>query len=81
MVQVQNRAGPHKNKWDVSGTVVEVLGYDSYNVRLDGSGRVTKRNRRYLRPILPYTRVLAKGLGASENKDTASTVMEGGVPH
>ena len=48
-VQVQNQAGPHKNKWDVSGTVVEAVGHDSYMVKLDGSGRVTKRNRRYLR--------------------------------
>ena len=80
VVQVQNQAGPHKNKWDVSGTVVEVLGYDSYNVRLDGSGRVTKRNRRFLRPILPYTTVLAKGLDHGAAKDNDSTVLQGRVP-
>ena len=28
-----------------------------------------------------YTRVLAEGPGASETKDTSSTVMDGGVPH
>lgn len=53
-VQVQNQAGPHKDKWDVSGTVTEVLPYDAYMIKMDGSGRVSKRNRRYLRPIVPY---------------------------
>ena len=52
--------GPHKNKWDVSGTVVESLGFDSYHVKMDGSGQVTKRNRRFLRPILPYSGVMAR---------------------
>ena len=59
IVQVQNQTGQSKNKWDYSGTVVEVLGHDTYHVKMDGSGRVTKRNRRFLRQILPYTRVLA----------------------
>ena len=40
-VQVQNQRGPHSNKWDLSGTVVEVAGHDSYVVKMDGSGRVT----------------------------------------
>ena len=59
VVQVQNQAGPHRNKWDHSGTVVEALGHDAYHVKMDGSGRVTKRNRRFLREIVPYTRVIA----------------------
>ena len=37
-VQIQNQSGPHENKWDVSGTVVEVLAHDTYLVRVDGSG-------------------------------------------
>ena len=38
--------------------VVEVLPYDAYTIRVDGSGRVTKRNRKFLRPIVPYSSVL-----------------------
>ena len=49
VVQVQNQAGPHANKWDLSGVVVELLGHDSYTVRMDGTGRLSKRNRRFLK--------------------------------
>ena len=38
-------------RWDRSGVVVEVGEYDSYSVRLDGSGRLSKRNRTHLRPV------------------------------
>ena len=36
VVQVQNQTGNHAKKWDLSGTVVEVQGYDSYLVKMDG---------------------------------------------
>ena len=53
-IQIQN--GPHPNKWDRSGVVLEPLGYDQYSVKVDGTGRVTKRNRRFLRHYtLPAT--------------------------
>lgn len=64
-VQVQNQAGPHKNKWDLSGTVVEVLRFDAYIVKMDGSGRLTKRNWMFLRPILPYKDVLGRGVAVT----------------
>ena len=54
VVQVQNQRGNHANKWDLSGTVVQVLDFDAYLIKMDGSGRITKRNRQFLRPILPY---------------------------
>ena len=65
-VQVQNQTGPHARKWDLSGVVLESLGHDSYLVKMDGSGRITKRNRKFLRAIRPYKdilRDLGKGLG------------------
>ena len=46
---MQNQNGPHPNKWDRSGIVLESLGYDQYTIKVDGSGRLTKRNRRFLR--------------------------------
>ena len=58
VVQVQNQTGNHKNKWDLSGQVVEQLGFDSYLVRMDGSGRVSKRNRQFLKPIKTYGELL-----------------------
>ena len=44
-VQIQNQTGPNANKWDLSGIVVEDQGFQSYLVRMDGTGRITKRNR------------------------------------
>ena len=44
VVQVQNQAGNHPNKWDKSGSVIEILPHDAYLIRIDGSGRVTKHN-------------------------------------
>ena len=40
--------------------VVESLGFDSYTVRRDGSGRVSKRNRRYRRRIKAYKDVVCR---------------------
>ena len=37
--------------WDRSGTIVEGLRYRQYNIRLDGSGRLSRRNRKHLKPI------------------------------
>ena len=50
-VQVQNQTGPRGKKWDRSGTIVEVKGNRQYVVRLDGSGRLSLRNRRFLKPV------------------------------
>ena len=54
VVQVQNQRGNHANKWDLSGTVMEVQPFDAYLIKMDGTGRVTKRNRRFLKPIIPF---------------------------
>lgn len=54
---IQNQNGNHPQKWDRIGTIVEVLNFDQYVVKVDGSGRITKRNRRFLRvmPTQPVT--------------------------
>ena len=48
-VFVQNQEGPHPRKWDRSGLVVDILPHCKYGVKIDGSGRVTNRNRQFLR--------------------------------
>ena len=40
-VFVQNQSGPHPNKWDQSGVIVDHKDFDQYLVKLDGSGRLT----------------------------------------
>ena len=55
-VRVQNQHGPNPLKWDKTGIVVEKKDYDQYIVKMDGSGRVTLRNRKFLRKYKPYYR-------------------------
>ena len=50
-VVIQNRK--HNKKWIKSGKVVESLGHRQYHIKLDGSGRITLQNRRYLRRSIP----------------------------
>ena len=49
IVRLQNQAGNHPTKWDKTGTVVQIGDNDQYIVMVDGSRRLTLRNRRYLR--------------------------------
>jgi hypothetical protein len=52
-VAVQNQNGTHPTRWDKTGTVVECLPHRQYKIKMDGSGRVTMRNRKFLRRISP----------------------------
>ena len=58
MIQNQYGAGKLSKKWDRSGLVVEDLGFHKYRVRVDGSGRITDRNRRFLRKYSPVNPIL-----------------------
>ena len=53
LVRVQNQTGPHPNKWDKTGSIVEVCQHDQYAIKIDGSGRITLRNRKFLRKFSP----------------------------
>ena len=48
-VLIQNQRGRYPTKWDRSGTIVETKPNDQYTVKVAGSGRLTLRNRRFLR--------------------------------
>jgi len=54
-VFIQNQEGNHPKKWDRSGTVVECRTNDQYIVKVDGTGRLTLRNRRFLRRFEPHS--------------------------
>ena len=49
LVYIQNQSGNYPTRWDKSGVVIEVLQNDQYGIKVDGSGRVTLRNRKFLR--------------------------------
>ena len=55
-VFLQNLTGNHPRRWDRTGTVVEVKQFHQYVVRVDGTGRVTLRNRQHLRKFIPYNK-------------------------
>ena len=53
-VYIQNLVGNHPRKWERTGVVVETRQFHQYVVRIDGSGRVTLRNRQHLRKFTPF---------------------------
>ena len=53
-VLVQNQCGNHPLRWDKTGRIVEIRDHSQYVVRMDGSGRCSLRNRRFLRLCLPF---------------------------
>ena len=53
-VMLQNQRGRFPKKWDNSGVVVETKSNDQYVVKVAGSGRLTLRNRRFLRKYGPH---------------------------
>ena len=55
-VMIQNQIGNHPRRWDKTGQVIEVRQHDQYVIRVDGSGRVTLRNRQFLRRFTPAVR-------------------------
>ena len=42
---------PKSHKWDKSGKVIESLPFRQYRIKLDGTGRITLRNRRHIRNV------------------------------
>lgn len=52
-VHIHNQTGPHPLKWVRTGTVIEVQQLDQYRIRVDGTGRVTLRNWKFLRRYVP----------------------------
>ena len=52
MVQIQNQRGIDPKRWCKSGIIVEKLDFNQYLVKVDGSGRLTRRNRRFLKRII-----------------------------
>ena len=51
-------------KWDRTGVVIEVSGFRQYRVKINGSGRISLRNRIHLKPLLhikPHLPILLNG--------------------
>ena len=57
-VMIQDQSTHKPGRWTQTGTVVEVQEYDSYLIKVDGSNKATKRNRKFLRKLVTYNEVL-----------------------
>ena len=55
-VAIQNQTGNNPNKWDKTGIVMENKPHSQVLIRVDGSRRVTMRNRRFVRRLDPTLR-------------------------
>jgi len=55
-VYVQNLVGNNPRRWERTGIVIEILPHKQYRIKLDGTGRVTLRNRKGLRKFTPFFR-------------------------
>ena len=53
-VLIQNQTGNHPKRWDKRGVVASCEGFDQYIVVVDGSRRLTRRNRKFLRRFEPF---------------------------
>ena len=67
VVQVQNQTGPRASAWELSGQVVEDLGGEAYNIRMDGSNRVSRRKRQYLRKLTVRIDDIGKSMDNQNN--------------
>ncbi|GAB1604624.1 hypothetical protein Ahia01_000743900, partial [Argonauta hians] len=53
-VYLQKLRGNSPLRWERTGVVVEVKPFQQYTIKIDGSGRVTLRNRKHLRKFTPF---------------------------
>ena len=50
-VAMQDQSSNHPRLWTQTGVIIEALPHRQYRIRLDGTGNVTLRNRRFIKPI------------------------------
>ena len=63
LIRIQNQTGLHPLKCDKTRQIIEGRQYDQYAVKVDGSSRITLRNRRLVRKYDPYvTPALRRGI-------------------
>ena len=76
-VLVQNQTGRAPNKWDKSGVIVECKPHDQVNVMMDGSRKVSLRNRQFVRKIDMPMPVTASGVKPSQFYDAQHADVPG----
>ena len=82
-VFIQNQTGNQPLRWDRTGIVIEEKHFDQYAVKVDGSGRDTLRNRKFLRKFdkivvdhIPGTTRTVQPLKTLNNAENLSPVNQ-----
>ena len=75
-VSVQNQTGHHPTRWDRTGVVVECKPHNQYTVKIDATGRLTLRNRQFLRKYTPTPGNVMIGVPVTHNNEPALEVNE-----
>lgn len=50
-VLIYNTNHHSTGRWDREGTIVQVLPYRQYKIKIKGSGRIVLRNRKFIKPV------------------------------
>ena len=74
-VFIQNQSGNHPKKWDRTGTVRERLDHHQYSVQNDESGKLTLRNRQFLRKYVPTARNVLLGVPPSVSSGRTEPIL------
>ena len=67
-------------KWNKTGRIVEVLPNRQYRIKVDGSGRVTLRNRRFLKVVEPSLPVTLPAPGRGAPKPSTDSLATREIP-
>ena len=78
-VAVQNQAGRFPKKWDKTGVVVENMDHDKVLVRMDGSRRLTTRNRRFVKKIVSTADLPDQDIPLNHVRENSSGPVGGAV--
>ena len=87
MCRIQNQSGRFATRWDKTGVIVQIGENDQYVVKVTGSGRLTLRNRKYLRkinqdeslcaPSVPYVSESSQEVDTEVRQDMGECSQEG----
>ena len=79
LVLIQNQTGNNPKRWDKTGTVIEKKKNSQLLIKVDGSRRVTLRNRKFVKPLISKEMRLRKPVMSNENEsiDVVEPVEKG----
>ena len=81
LVSVQNQTGPHPTRWDRTAVVMECLPHNQYTVKIDATGRLTLRNRQFLRKYTPTPGNVIVGVPVTHNEPVLEAGVGNGSPN